>query len=70
MQPQNIVIVRTAEQLVSAIGQRMGEMRTWLDRQGIQLADFQLASLGFGSVAFDAYFRESGDADLFRSAFG
>jgi hypothetical protein len=53
MQPQNTVIVRTAEQPVSAIGERMGMMRSWLDRRGIELADFELALLGFGSVAFD-----------------
>jgi len=70
MQPQNTVIVRTAEQPVSAIGERMGIMRSWLDRRGIELADFELALLGFGSVAFDAYFRGSEDADLFWAAFG
>jgi hypothetical protein len=64
------VIVRTAEQPVSAIGDRMGVMREWLDYRGIQLTDFRVAPLTRGSVAFDASFRDPQEAELFWAAFG
>jgi hypothetical protein len=64
------VVVRTAEQPISLIGERMGLMRSWLDRRGIELVDFDLTRLGLGCIAFDAYFRQSAEADLFRAAFG
>ena len=66
----NIVKVRTAEQPVSAIAERMCSMRKWLDHRGIQLADFAPVPLGFGKMAFDASFRDTGDADHFWAAFG
>jgi hypothetical protein len=70
MQPQNPLIVRTAEESVSSIGDRMGYMRTWLDRNRIDLSGFQLVTIGGGNVAFDAQFRDLGHAALFRAAFG
>jgi hypothetical protein len=70
MHSPNTVTVRTAEQPVSAIGERMANMRTWLDQRGIQLADFEPVSLGFGTIAFDACFRDAAEADLFWAAFG
>lgn len=70
MLSQSMVKVRTAEQPVSAIAERMSNMRTWLDHRGIQLADFEPVSLGSGRVAFDACFRDPADADLFWAAFG
>jgi hypothetical protein len=71
MQPQSkTVIVRTAEQAASSIGERMAHMRTWLDRRAIELVDFKPVSLDFGNFAFDAHFRKSRQANLFRAEFG
>ena len=70
MQPQDIVIVRTAEQTAGSIAERMSQMRDWLDRQGIELVDFRPIALRLGSIAFEAHFREPRQADLFRAAFG
>ena len=70
MQPQNPLIVRTAGQSASLISDRMGDMRTWLDRNRIELAGFRLVTPSVGNVAFDAQFRDLGHAALFRAAFG
>src|SRR5271170_4909710 len=71
MQPRkNPLIVRTEQVSVDLIGYRMGDMRTWLDRNRIDLTDFALVTLGAGNIAFDAQFRGMGQAIRFRAAFG
>ena len=69
MQPRTPLIVRTEEMSVDLIGDRMGDMRTWLDHNRIDLSDFKLVTLG-ANVAFDAQFRDMGQAIRFRAAFG
>jgi hypothetical protein len=69
MQPQNPLIVRTAEESASTIDYRMGIMRTWLDHNRIDLSGFKLVTIGVGNVAFDAQFCDLGHAALFRAAF-
>jgi hypothetical protein len=69
MQPQNLLIVRTAEESASTIGYRMGDMRTWLDHNRIDLSGFKLVTIGVGNVAFDTQFCDLGHATLFRAAF-
>ena len=64
------VVVRTADIAASALGGRMGEMRNWLDQRRIELTDFLPVSREAGKVAFEAHFREVGDAELFRAVFG
>src|SRR5271169_6492948 len=70
MQPQNPLIVRTAAQPTNSIGNRMGDMRRWLDHNRIDLSGFELVTLSIGNVAFDAQFSALADATLFRAAFG
>jgi hypothetical protein len=70
MQPQNPLIVRTTGETACAIGNRMGDMRDWLDRNRIELAGFRPVTLGVDSVAFDAQFRDLEHAALFRAVFG
>lgn len=67
---QNPLIVRTAAQPTSSIGDQMGDIRTWLDRNKIDLSGFELVTLSGGDVAFDAQFSDLGHATLFRAAFG
>jgi hypothetical protein len=69
MQPQNPLIVRTAAQPTSSIGDRMGVMRIWLDHNRIDLSGFELVTLSEGNVAFNAQFSDLGNATLFRAAF-
>jgi hypothetical protein len=70
MQPQNPLVVRTPAETASSIGNRMSDMRTWLDRNRIELAGFGLITLSVDSVAFDVQFCDLGQAALFRAAFG
>ena len=70
MQPRNPLIVRTTEEPASSIAARMGDMRTWLDCNGIDLWRFELVTVSLGNVAFDAQFRDLEHAALFRAAFG
>jgi hypothetical protein len=70
VQSQNPLMVRTAGQSASSIGDRLGRMRTWLDRNGIELTGFQPVTLSIDNVAFDAQFGNAGEAALFRAAFG
>jgi hypothetical protein len=70
MQSQNPLVVRTVAQSASSIGDRMGDMRSWLDRNRIELTGFRPVTLSVGDVAFDAQFRDAGQAALFRAAFG
>jgi hypothetical protein len=37
MQPKNPLVVRTERLAVNLIGDRMGDMRTWLDRNKVEL---------------------------------
>jgi hypothetical protein len=69
MQPKNPLVVRTERQAVNSIGDRMGDMRAWLDRNKVELAAFQPIRIR-GGVAFDAQFRNAEQAALFRAAFG
>jgi hypothetical protein len=69
MQSQNPLIVRTTAQSARSIGDRMGDMRTWLDRNRIDVSGFQVVTLDAGDVAFDAQFRDLGHAASFRAAF-
>jgi hypothetical protein len=70
MQRQNPTIVRTAAQPTSSIGDRMGDMRVWLDRNHVTLRDFKLVTLSIGTIVFDAQFSDLGHAALFHAAFG
>jgi hypothetical protein len=70
MQSKNPLIVRTPGQAASSIGDRMGDMRTWLDRNKVELSGFRLVTLSAGNVAFDAQFRDVGQAAMFRTVFG
>jgi hypothetical protein len=70
MRPENPLIVRTTGESAISIGNRMADMRTWLDRNGIELAGFGPVTLGVDKVAFDAQFRDLEHAALFRTAFG
>jgi len=70
MQPQNPLIVRTAAYPTSSIGNRLGDMRTWLDRNSIDLLRFATVTLSVEDVAFDVQFRDLENATLFRAAFG
>jgi hypothetical protein len=65
-----VVVVRTADIAAASMGDCMSEMRNWLDRQGIDLANFRSVSLDEGKIAFDAHFREAEQADRFRATFG
>jgi hypothetical protein len=70
MQQQNPLVVRTAAQPTSSIGDRMGDMRIWLDRNKISTSGFELVALSVGNIAFDAQFSDAGHAALFHAAFG
>ena len=70
MRPQNPLVVRTTEEPGSSIATRMGDMRNWLGRNRIQLSRFEVVTVSFGNVAFDAQFRDLEHAALFRAAFG
>jgi hypothetical protein len=54
MRPQNPLVVRTTEEPASSIAARMGDMRTWLNRNRIELSHFELVTVSPGKVAFDA----------------
>jgi len=72
MQPTitpNLLHVRVANFPGSSVGLLMNNMRTWLDHQGIQPAEFNATTLDVGSVAFDLGFQHLGQAALFRAAF-
>ena len=69
MQSKNPLFVRTAPQPADSIGNHMADMRAWLDYNRIELSSFRSISLGGGEVAFDARFRDAGQAALFRAAF-
>ena len=70
MQSQSTIMVRTAEQATSLTADQMSKMRMWLDNRRISLAGFAPVPLGDNKVAFDAYFCNPEDADLFRATFG
>jgi len=69
MRPKNPLVVRTERLALNLIGDRMGDMRAWLDRNKVELAAFRPITIR-GEVAFDAQFRDAGQADRFRAAFG
>jgi hypothetical protein len=69
MRPQNPLVVRTRGG-ATTIATCMGHMRTWLDRNRIELSRFEVVTVSLGNVAFDAQFRDLEHAALFRSAFG
>ncbi len=69
MLPTATVVVLTAGQPKSLIGDQLGKMRMWLDNRGIFLAGFAPVPLGDDEVAFDAYFTDPDQADLFRAVF-
>jgi hypothetical protein len=71
MQLQSTTIkVRTAEQAANLIADQMSKMRMWLDNRRINLVGFAPVSLGDDKVAFEAYFTDPEQADLFRTTFG
>jgi|HubBroStandDraft_1064217.scaffolds.fasta_scaffold704450_2 hypothetical protein len=70
MQSPNTILVLTAEQSISLIADQMIKMRMWLDNRRSHLAGFASVPISAGKVAFEAYFIDSGHADLFRAAFG
>ena len=70
MRPQNPLVVRTTEQPASSTPARMGEMRTWLIHNRIELSRFDVVTVSPGNVAFEAQFRDLEHAALFRAAFG
>ena len=69
MQSVNGLIIRVNPMLDGSLGRFMNEMRTWLDHQKIQPADFKPARLEDGAVVFDVEFRSAADATLFQTAF-
>jgi hypothetical protein len=69
MEPQNPLIVRTAAQPISSLGDQMANMRIWLDRNRIDLADFRLVTVSVGNIAFDVQFTYWQHVALFRAAF-
>jgi hypothetical protein len=66
---KNPLIVRTDRMAADSIAGRMADMRTWLDRNKVELAAFRPITIR-GGVAFDAQFRNIEQAALFRAAFG
>jgi hypothetical protein len=70
MRPRNPLVVRTAGGPTSSIAARMGDMRTWLDHNRIELSCFEVVTVSPGNVAFEAQFRNLEHATLFRTAFG
>lgn len=72
MQSRNTttIMVRTAGQPTSLIADQMAKMRMWLDNRRIYLAGFAPVPISDDKVAFEAYFTDSEQADLFRAAFG
>jgi hypothetical protein len=70
MKAKNPLIVRTVRRPASWTADRMAEMRIWLDRNRVELASFRSITLNGGTVAFDAQYRDTGQAALFRAVFG
>jgi len=70
MLSQSTIKVRTADQFASLIADQMSKMRRWLDNRSINSAGFAPVRLGGDKVAFDAYFTNPEQADLFRATFG
>ena len=66
---KNPLVVRTDRMAAHSIAERMADMRTWLDRNKVELAAFQPITIR-GGVAFDAQFRNIEQAALFCAAFG
>jgi hypothetical protein len=65
---KNPLIVRTDRMAAHSLADRMADMRTWLDRNKVELAAFRPIAIR-GEVAFDAQFRNIEQAALFRAAF-
>jgi hypothetical protein len=66
MLSQSTIKVRTADQFASLIADQMSKMRRWLDNRSINSAGFAPVRLGGDKVAFDAYFTNPEQADLFE----
>jgi hypothetical protein len=64
------IVVRTAEQSTSLIADQMAKMRMWLDNRRIDLAGFATVPISENEVAFEVYFTDAEQADLFRATFG
>jgi hypothetical protein len=47
----------------------MNEMRSWLDRHGVQPVEFKISVTGMPIIAFDIQFRSEDDAVLFAQVF-
>jgi hypothetical protein len=56
MRPHNPLVVRTTGGATYSIATRMGDMRTWLDCNRIELTRFEVVTVSLGNVAFDAQF--------------
>jgi hypothetical protein len=50
-------------------GDQLAEMRAWLDREGIRVADLRPLRILHGRAIFGATFVQSSDAERFREAF-
>jgi hypothetical protein len=61
--------VRIENFSADSLGQFMGDMRTWLDHQGIQPIDFRPGATALGNFAYDVQFGDLQHAALFRAAF-
>jgi hypothetical protein len=53
----------------TALAETMNEMRTWLDKNGVQPVEFKIAMTGMPGIAFDIQFRSEDEAALFEQVF-
>ncbi len=67
---QSALVVRVESTPNYPLGPLFGDMRTWMDHQGVQPIDFKAASRGTRGACFDVFFRHLMQAALFREAFG
>lgn len=53
----------------TALAETMNEMRTWLDKHGVQPVEFKIAMTGIPGIAFDVQFRSEDEAVQFEQVF-
>jgi hypothetical protein len=53
-----------------SVADHLAEMRSWLEREGIQETNLHAARIVNGRVTFSATFKQAAEADRFIRAFG
>jgi hypothetical protein len=62
------VVIRAETQTNTPLGSIMNEIRTWLDRERIELAEFRTVASSAG-LGFEISFKSEQEADRFQQQF-